>query len=445
MSSAGEIYPDQEQSSAEPLMRSLGSAVARLSEASPSSELSEEEAILQQIISRNEAQKLQDSYYYLDALPQYLNKIGKYKLLSASEEVALSKLVRSGLAAAESLESLRESNWKNLDQEQKLLREISVGQQARREFINANLRLVVYTAKKMMRRIPNGSVELIDIIQMGNLGLEHAVDKFDGRKGFKFSTYASWWIKQYIARELDFTATTIRIPSNPLEAIRSIKNLEKEGFDDEKIIEMTGITSDKLSELRRVDIMRSNTSLDETVGSDTETTYVERVVDPSSSAAFEPGYTGGDDLVEGLLKILSENEAAVLVRRFGILDGTYHSLENVGKELGVTREWIRKIQIISMIKLRHPSAYKKLLNIFPIDQFDQEWKLEANCLEADTKIMTKPKRAKDTARDVEERVAICQSCPVKSQCEEERHNAGATFGVWAGRMVTAKLVKEKRS
>jgi RNA polymerase primary sigma factor len=290
----------------------------------------------------------------VDTVRLYLNEIGRVDLLQAEEEVNLAKRIDAGRAAAQVLDSEVELN---AEQRGRLRRIEHDGRAAKRELTESNLRLVVSIAKRYVGR----GMSLPDLIQEGNLGLMRAVDKFDYTRGYKFSTYATWWIRQMISRSIADQSRTIRIPVHLVETINKIKRVERQLIQElgrepkpEELAEKVRMPVDRIEELRRLQV--DPTSLDAPVGEDGDGVMGELIEDTSAVAPLEAASAQAlkDDL-RRLLDDLSPRERAVLEQRFG-LDGVQpHTLEQVGDSLNLTRERIRQIEAKALAKLRHPS------------------------------------------------------------------------------------------
>ncbi len=267
-----------------------------------------------------------------DPVRMYLREIGKHDLLKAEEEVSLAKKAEKGdVKAAEIL-------------------------------ARANLRLVVSIAKRYMGR----GLQFLDLIQEGNIGLMRAVEKFDWRRGFKFSTYATWWIRQAITRAIADQAKTIRIPVHMVETINKYKKIEREleqKFErpptPEEIAKIMEIEPEKAYEI--IKISQATTSLEIPVGKEEDTRLKEFIPDDTTLSPFESASRELlKDHIEDVLGTLNARERKVLELRFGLRDGRSRTLEEVGKEFGVTRERIRQIEAKALRKLRHPSRSKRL-------------------------------------------------------------------------------------
>ncbi|MEZ5320684.1 MAG: sigma-70 family RNA polymerase sigma factor [Microthrixaceae bacterium] len=255
-----------------------------------------------------------------DSVGVYLNEIGKVPLLTAAEEIELSKLIEAGAAAR----VRKEAGERGAD----INRAISAAHTAKDRFIRANLRLVVSVARRYP--LPPG-MELLDLVQEGNLGLEHAVDKFDWRKGFKFSTYATFWIRQAIGRALDQKASLIRLPGDRSAALRAaLRSVSGDGDE---------LDADNAM-LHR---LATPTSLDRTVGHDDSNELVDLLADSTPGPEAEYLAKVDDQLLEDVLSVLDSRARCAVDRRFGLSDGRRRSYREVGEELGVTAEAARRL------------------------------------------------------------------------------------------------------
>jgi RNA polymerase primary sigma factor len=288
-----------------------------------------------------------------DLVSQYLTAIGEYELLTAELEVEFAQKIEAGQEAATRLE---EGDYKGKTQEIELKRLVRLGRQAKDDFLTANLRLVVANA----RRYANTSgIDFLDLIQEGNLGLIRAVEKFDWRKGFKFSTYATWWIRQAITRAIADKSRTVRIPvhlHDTLAAVRAAQaSLKAELGRDPKpdeIAEEAGVTVDKVELALGV---ADTVSLEQPVGEDGaqlgDFIEDEDAVDPVK--VTEEGDIAGS--LRRSIGRLPEREGRILALRYGFLDGVPRTLEEIGEEFNLTRERIRQLEKLALCRLRHPS------------------------------------------------------------------------------------------
>jgi RNA polymerase sigma factor (sigma-70 family) len=299
-----------------------------------------------------------------DLVRAYLNGIGKTKLLTAEQEVDLAKRIEAGLFAAERL-TVATDNDLELDQQYRadLGTIVNEGRMARNHLLEANLRLVVSIAKRYTGR----GMAFLDLIQEGNLGLIRAVEKFDYAKGYKFSTYATWWIRQAITRAMADQSRTIRIPVHMVEQVNRMvrvrRDLSATLGREPCVTEMAkalGVEEYQVLELISYD--REPVSLDQTVGEDGESALGDFVarVDPRDEPADEVSNGMLRSEVEIVLATLSQRERAVIRLRFGLDDGRQRTLDEVGREFGLSRERIRQIEKITLHKLRHPSRACRL-------------------------------------------------------------------------------------
>ena len=297
-----------------------------------------------------------------DPVRMYLKEIGKVPLLTASEEVTLAKCVEEGHKATERLvERVDSPNpvdpWL-VARDERIRRN---GIQAKRLLVEANLRLVVSIAK----RYRNRGMAFLDLIQEGNLGLMRAVDKFDYTKGFKFSTYATWWIRQAITRAIADQARTIRIPVHMVETINKVVRVQRQLLQDqgreptlEELAEKTELTPSRVREILR--ISQETVSLEQPMGDD-DFSLSDLIEDEGAIAPSEAATRAMlNDAVNQALSELTEREQKVVRLRFGLDDGHMRTLEEVGKEFGVTRERIRQIESKTLAKLRHPMRSSRL-------------------------------------------------------------------------------------
>ncbi|MCK2219294.1 RNA polymerase sigma factor [Actinomadura sp. ATCC 31491] len=296
-----------------------------------------------------------------DSVHTYLKSIGRRTLLTAAQEVELARRIEAGLYAEYKLETQPNLSPEAQDD---LHLVIEDGRRAKDHMLEANLRLVVSVAKKYTDR----GMSLLDVVQEGNLGLIRAVEKFDYTKGFKFSTYAMWWIRQAIQRGFADSARTIRLPVHVLEMLSKLSRIERdmhqrlgrEPTPEELAVELDK-TPDQIEELLRTS--RQPISLNATIGEDGETTIgdlIEDVDSPEASEIVDRQLLG--DQLRGVLDNLSPREAKIMALRFGLVDGKPHTLDEIGKHLGLTRERIRQLEKESLSKLRHPSNTRPLLD-----------------------------------------------------------------------------------
>jgi RNA polymerase primary sigma factor len=300
-----------------------------------------------------------------DPVRMYLKEIGRVPLLSAAEEVTLAKRIEAGSIASEKLadlSALRELDTLDFAERRLLERLARDGEQAKSELIQANLRLVVSIAKRYVGR----GMLFLDLIQEGNLGLMRAVEKFDYTKGFKFSTYATWWIRQAITRAIADQARTIRIPVHMVESINKVHRVQRQMLQElereptiEELAEKVGMTPARVREIMR--IAQDTMSLDSPVGEEDDSNLADFIEDAQAEAPAEiAARMMLNSAVLEALGELNEREQQVVRLRFGLEDGQARTLEEVGKEFGVTRERIRQIESKTLAKLRHPHRSQKL-------------------------------------------------------------------------------------
>jgi RNA polymerase primary sigma factor len=296
-----------------------------------------------------------------DSVHTYLKSIGRRSLLTAEQEVDLAKRIEAGLFAEHKLDTepdLPEDYRRDLE----LVAED--GHRAKSHMLEANLRLVVSVAKKYTDR----GLSLLDVVQEGNLGLIRAVEKFDYTKGYKFSTYAMWWIRQAIQRGFADSARTIRLPVHVLEMLSKLSRVERdmhqrlgrEPTPEELAVELDR-TPDQIEELLRTS--RQPISLDSTIGEDGETSIgdlIEDVDAPEASEMVDRQLMA--EQLRSALDALTPREATIMSMRFGLYDGNPHTLDEIGRALGLTRERIRQLEKQSLSKLRHPSRAQPLLD-----------------------------------------------------------------------------------
>jgi RNA polymerase primary sigma factor len=299
-----------------------------------------------------------------DLVRAYLKEIGKVPLLTAEMEVDLAQRIEAGLFAAEKIRQAeageapklsaalrRDLDWLVLD-----------GGKAKRHLLEANLRLVVSIAKRYLGR----GMLFLDLIQEGNLGLIRAVEKFDYTKGYKFSTYATWWIRQAITRAMADQARTIRIPVHMVEQINKLTRVQREMLQElgreptpEELAKELDMTPEKVVEIQGY--AREPVSLETTIGDDQDSSLGDFIEDADAPVAAEVvSYGLMQEQLGEVLRTLTDREAAVVKMRFGLVDGQPRTLDEIGREFGLTRERIRQIESKTLSKLRHPSRSQKL-------------------------------------------------------------------------------------
>jgi RNA polymerase primary sigma factor len=299
-----------------------------------------------------------------DSVRAYLKQIGKVPLLNAEQEVELAKRIEAGLYAGERLRAADEGEEKLVTTMHRDLSWISRdGERAKNHLLEANLRLVVSLAKRYTGR----GMAFLDLIQEGNLGLIRAVEKFDYTKGYKFSTYATWWIRQAITRAMADQARTIRIPVHMVEQVnrmvRARRDLATALGREPSIAEIAGALGvEEFQVIELISYDREPVSLDQAVGEDGESALGDFVagVDPRDEPADSVSNGMLREEVEIVLATLSQREQAVIRLRFGLDDGRQRTLDEVGREFGLSRERIRQIEKVTLLKLRHPSRAKRL-------------------------------------------------------------------------------------
>ncbi|WP_422752730.1 RNA polymerase sigma factor [Micromonospora sp. WMMD708] len=298
-----------------------------------------------------------------DSVRAYLKQIGKVPLLNAEQEVELAKRIEAGLYAAERLRAADDGEEKlTRDMQRDLLWISRDGERAKNHLLEANLRLVVSLAKRYTGR----GMAFLDLIQEGNLGLIRAVEKFDYTKGYKFSTYATWWIRQAITRAMADQARTIRIPVHMVEVINKLGRIQRELLQDlgreptpEELAKEMDITPEKVLEIQQY--AREPISLDQTIGDEGDSQLGDFIEDSEAVVAVDAvSFSLLQDQLQQVLQTLSEREAGVVRLRFGLTDGQPRTLDEIGQVYGVTRERIRQIESKTMSKLRHPSRSQVL-------------------------------------------------------------------------------------
>lgn len=298
-----------------------------------------------------------------DPVRMYLKEIGKVDLLTAADEVDLAMKIEAGLEAGNKLEAAEAGEIELTRAEKRRLSRVEqVGLEAKQALISANLRLVVSIAKRYVGR----GMLFLDLIQEGNLGLIRAVEKFDYEKGFKFSTYATWWIRQAITRAIADQARTIRIPVHMVETINKLVRVQRQLLQDlgrdptpEEIGAEMDMSADRVREIQK--ISQESVSLETPIGEEEDSQLGDFIED--SNAEVPPDAASFSMLQEQLAQVLdslADRERKVIELRFGLVDGHPRTLEEVGREFGVTRERIRQIESKTLAKLRHPSRSSKL-------------------------------------------------------------------------------------
>jgi RNA polymerase primary sigma factor len=298
-----------------------------------------------------------------DSVRAYLKRIGKVALLNAAQEVELAKRIEAGLCAAERLGHTVDATGAGIPRRGRDLRWIvRDGERAKNHLLEANLRLVVSLAKRYTGR----GMAFLDLIQEGNLGLIRAVEKFDYTKGYKFSTYATWWIRQAISRAMADQARTIRIPVHMAEVINKLGRIRRELLQElgrePALVELAkemDITPEKVQEIQRY--AREPISLDQTIGDEGDSPLGDFIEDSEAVVALDAvSVTLLQDQLESVLATLSTREAGVIRLRFGLTDGQPRTLSEIGQVYGVSRERIRQIESQAMTKLRHPAHVQAL-------------------------------------------------------------------------------------
>lgn len=293
-----------------------------------------------------------------DPVKMYLKEIGQIPLLNPKEEPIIAKRIQEGVEAKEKMQETQD-----IEEKKKLASIIADGDEAKQLLISSNLRLVVSIAKKYVGR----GMLFLDLIQEGNCGLIKAVEKFDYTKGFKFSTYATWWIRQSITRAIADQARTIRIPVHMVETINKLTRIQRQLVQDlgrdplpEEIAEkMEGISAEKVREIQKIAL--DPVSLETPIGEEDDSHLGDFIEDKETLSPDD--YTNNQllkDEINAVLSGLTEREEKVLRLRFGLLDGRTRTLEEVGKEFNVTRERIRQIEAKALRKLKHPNRSKRL-------------------------------------------------------------------------------------
>ncbi len=297
-----------------------------------------------------------------DPVKDYLKQIGKVPLLNAEQEVVLAKRIEAGLFAEERMADADFVKKLDRDQEYELDQLVRIGQRAKNHLLEANLRLVVSLAKRYTGR----GMLFLDLIQEGNLGLIRAVEKFDYKKGYKFSTYATWWIRQAITRAMADQARTIRIPVHMVEVINKLARVQRQMLQDlgreptpEELALELDMTPEKIVEVQKYG--REPISLHTPLGEDGDSEFGDLIEDSEAIVPADAvSFTLLQEQLDQVLVTLSDREAGVVRMRFGLTDGQPKTLDEIGKVYGVTRERIRQIESKTMSKLRHPSRSQVL-------------------------------------------------------------------------------------
>lgn len=322
-------------------------------------DLDEEDSIAEEI-SQLEKTFANASYAKInDPVKMYLKEIGQIPLLDPKEEPIIARQIQEGEEAKEAMKSPDLSD----EEKKKLAKVVADGEQAKQTLISSNLRLVVSIAKKYVGR----GMLFLDLIQEGNCGLIKAVEKFDYTKGFKFSTYATWWIRQSITRAIADQARTIRIPVHMVETINKLTRIQRQLVQDlgrdplpEEIAEkMENISAEKVREIQKIAL--DPVSLETPIGEEDDSHLGDFIEDKDTLSPDD--YTNNQllkDEINAVLQGLTEREEKVLRLRFGLLDGRTRTLEEVGKEFNVTRERIRQIEAKALRKLKNPNRCKRL-------------------------------------------------------------------------------------
>ena len=321
------------------------------------------EEIIEEEIDLENFDILPSTIKYDDPVRMYLKEIGKIQLLTYEEETRLANVILDGNHAAEQLQAIEEEGYDIPESDLEKLRElVRKGEVAKNKLVEANLRLVVSIAKKYVGR----GLQFLDLIQEGNMGLMKAVEKFDSERGFKFSTYATWWIRQAITRAVADQARTIRIPVHMVETINKLVRVQRQLVQElsrepspEEVADRMGIPVEKVQQIQK--IAQEPISLEAPVGEEEDSSLGDFISDPTALDPYE--YTAQEMLKKELNEVLqglTDREERVLRMRFGLLDGRMRTLEEVGREFGVTRERIRQIEAKALRKLKHPSRSRKL-------------------------------------------------------------------------------------
>ncbi len=325
-------YQDFDMDQIDKIYETLESNGIEITDEISSDKFADLESEVEQMISSEEIERMQEGLAIDDPVRMYLKEIGKVPLLEADEEIVLAEKMMQG------------------------------DERAKNKIVEANLRLVVSIAKKHVGK----GMQFLDLIQEGNLGLMKAVDKFDYAKGFKFSTYATWWIRQAITRAIADQARTVRIPVHMVETIHKVSRVSRQLLQElgrepssEEIAEVIGMTPEKVRDTMKYAL--EPVSLETPIGEEEDSHLGDFIPDEDSPAPSDAAsYTLLKEQLNEVLHTLTPREEQVLKLRFGLLDGRTRTLEEVGKEFDITRERIRQIEAKALRKLRHPSRSKRL-------------------------------------------------------------------------------------
>ncbi len=358
-------YYDEDSEEYTKIIKELITKKISVLEEEPKEDIQEEfDASKVEEVSIEDFDTLPPSIKVDDPVRMYLKEIGKIPLLTLEEEKCYAKIVEEGQKAQKQLDIIDLDDDNDVSQEdyEALLDLVEAGDEAKNKIAEANLRLVVSIAKKYTGR----GLQFLDLIQEGNMGLLRAVDKFEEEKDFKFSTYATWWIRQAITRAVADQARTIRIPVHMVETINKLVRVQRQLVQElgreptsEEVAKKLDITVEKVQAIQK--IAQEPISLESPVGEEEDSSLGDFVADQTTLDPYE--FTAKAKLREELdtvLATLTDREERVLRLRFGLHDGRIRTLEEVGKEFGVTRERIRQIEAKALRKLKHPSRSKKL-------------------------------------------------------------------------------------
>ncbi len=297
---------------------------------------------------------------YSDTVKQYLREIGRFPLLTKEDEQRLAAAIAKGRDAQARLDSPPDDYT---DQQRVAdMRLVRLGAKAKTDFINANLRLVVSIAKRY-RTAVKGKMEFLDLIQEGNIGLEHGVDKFDAEKGFKFSTYGTWWIRQAITRAIANQRSEIRLPVHAGDDVRRLQKGMEDHMTPEEIMAKYNWDEDKFAQVQNDSIVTSTTSFDTPLGYESETTLGDMIPDNRQLADYKQAEIAADSeqIIQIIRDNLPERLAEILLWRFGFYsDGEQLKSEEVSKHFNLSKERIRQLEAKAMAILRHPALYHRV-------------------------------------------------------------------------------------